>query len=133
MREGLLDVPAETDGFGDGEVVTGTVELVNPRLGDDMTRVEGIIDMLLDETREVETEEEESKVGRLLGFERIVGIPVVSTVELGGIFDVLGLVPGVSEATDLMILGSSLGSGTLPLTVHPPEAPGQAGGLNVGL
>lgn len=61
-------------------------------------------------------------------------VPVVSTVELGVSWELVGCFSaGGSDATELMMLGSSLGSATFPLTVHPPEALGQAGALNVGL
>lgn len=108
-------------------------KVVDPRL--DVTRVEETVDTLLDDgTKEDDAEVESSEVERLLEVERIVGIPVVSTVELGVSWELVGCFSaGGSDATELMMLGSSLGSATFPLTVHPPEALGQAGALNVGL
>lgn len=108
-------VSAETgDEEGDWEVM-GSVELADPKMEDEVTKVEEIVDMLLEDGTRVDD-------------------TVVSTVELGVSWELLGCVSAwISEATDVMMPGSSLGRGTSPLTVHPPEAPGQAGGLNVGL
>lgn len=132
---GRKNVPEEPEDSAAAEVVVAIEKLVDSMLEDEVTRVEEIVDMLLGETREGDAEVVDSDVETLLGFERSVGIPVDSTDELvGAVLDVNDSVSVLlSDATDLMILESSLGSGTFPLMVHPPEAPGQAGGLNVGL
>ena len=111
----------------------GKEEVADPRL--DVTRVGKFVDMLLEDiTRGDDAAVEDSKVERLLEVEGIVGIPVASTVELGVSWELVGCFSaGGSDATELMMPGSSLGSATFPLTVHPPEALGQAGALNVGL
>jgi hypothetical protein len=100
------------------------------------TIVEEIVDMLLeDEDSDDKDSEEDEDVDGLVGVGEVELIPSVELEVVGGALVVveLGLALGwLPAAAALITLGSSLGRGTLPLTVHPPEADGQAGGLKVG-
>lgn len=116
-------------------MLEGDEELDGSGADVEVVRVEEIVDMLLkDETNDDDSEVENTDIEILLEVKRTVGIPDDSADKLVGALDVDDSSSCLlSDATDLMTLESSLGSGTLPsLTVHPPEAFGQAGGLNVG-
>lgn len=133
--KGGLYIPAGLE--VDEERMVGMEELVLPVLKDG-TIVEDVDMMVEDEeTDEEEIAVDDGDVDRLLEVERVVGIPVDSGLEVvgaGSVVDRIGSFVGwLPAATALMMLGSSLGRETSPLTVHPPEEPGQAGGLKVGL